>query len=253
MISLEYAKHFEMQTCAIARGCTHVLYVDGHDSHITCEFIKHCRAHKIRVPSYPTHGMHIYQTLDVGVFALLKLEYGKLRDKHLRDTGEAIMKENFLKIYREAHLKVLKLELIQMVFQKVGIVPFNQKVVTKEMMVPSHDTSYKVYTPVVPPKAVQIVTDLLMDAVQPPVAMLDKQSAQLPLSPSRPVCMALPLLASSDAGFLTMLSSIKASSQPPDLQTMEVSPVKHVMKMDTNHSATKGNIVRRDLFEVLEA
>jgi len=72
----------------------HVLYVDGHDSHVTQEFIEHCYKHKIRVPSYPAHGMHIYQTLDVSVFSLLKLDYGKHRDQH--ETGEAIMKENFM-------------------------------------------------------------------------------------------------------------------------------------------------------------
>ncbi|KDR81059.1 hypothetical protein GALMADRAFT_33231, partial [Galerina marginata CBS 339.88] len=65
------------------------------------------------------------QGLDVVVFGPLKTEYGKSRDNLLRETGEAISKENFLKVYGEAHLKVLKPELIQTAFCKTGIVPFN--------------------------------------------------------------------------------------------------------------------------------
>jgi len=125
VISLEYAKHFEMQTQAIANGHMWALYVDGHDSHITWEFLEHCQNHNIVVPVYPPHSTHVYQSLDVGVFGLLKLGYGKQWDRHLCETGEVVMKENFLKIYGEAHLKVLTPDLIKATFRKVGIVPFN--------------------------------------------------------------------------------------------------------------------------------
>jgi hypothetical protein len=134
----------------VAKGRTRALYVDGHDSHITREFIEHCHNHKILVPSYPAHATHVYQSLNVGIFGPLKMEYGQRRDMHLRETGEAITKENFLKIYGEAHLKVLVPDLIKATFHKVGIFPFNHNVVTAEMMAPSRDTSYKVFTPVIP-------------------------------------------------------------------------------------------------------
>jgi len=77
-----------------------------------------------------------------------------------------------------------------------------------EMMAPSHDTSYKVYTPVMPTKAVQVVMDLLIDAIQPLIAMPDQwQSLGSLLSPSCPVCAALPMLTSSEAHFLATLSN----------------------------------------------
>ena len=168
IISLEYAKQFEKQTCTIARGCTRALYVDGHDSHVTRKFIEHSCENKILVPSYPAHSTHVYQSLDVGVFGALKKEYGKWQDEYLQETGEAITRENFLKIYGEAHLKVLTPNLIQAAYQKVGIVPFDCNVVTPEMMAPSRDTSYKVFTPIIPLTPVQIVSDLLVDAIQLP-------------------------------------------------------------------------------------
>ncbi|KAF8963852.1 hypothetical protein BDZ97DRAFT_1818220 [Flammula alnicola] len=66
-------------------------------------------------------------------------------------------------------LKVLQPELIQTAFRKTGIVPFDRTVVTTDMMAPSRETSYKVYTPIVPSTPVRIVTDLLVDAIQAPV------------------------------------------------------------------------------------
>jgi prepilin-type processing-associated H-X9-DG protein len=77
VIGLEYAKHFELLTCEKAHGHTHVLYVDGHASHLTRAFLEHCRNHKIKVLCYPTHTTHLYQGLDVVVFSSLKGEFGK--------------------------------------------------------------------------------------------------------------------------------------------------------------------------------
>jgi hypothetical protein len=185
------------------------------------------------VPGYPPHRTHVYQCLDVVCFAPLKLVFGKKRDKHLRETGEAITPENFLKVYGEAHLKVLTPNLIKIAFHKVGIVPFNHDVVTPQMMAPSCNTSYEVFTPVIPSTPVHIVSDLLVDAVQPGInmrRMQETKSSAMIISPSRPVRTALPLLASTDVGYLTSESPIGSSSQPPDMPTFEISPVKHHAK-----------------------
>ncbi|KDR85855.1 hypothetical protein GALMADRAFT_36967, partial [Galerina marginata CBS 339.88] len=128
-IGIHYAHHFELHTREQANGRTRVLYVDGHKSHVTRGFLEHCRKHKIKVPCYPPHGTHVYQGLDVVVFSPLKLEYAKRRDKLLRETGEAISKENFLKIYGEAHLTALKPDLIKMAFRKTGVVPFDRNAI----------------------------------------------------------------------------------------------------------------------------
>jgi DDE superfamily endonuclease len=177
----------DSQTRAIAKGRTQALYADGHDSHLTHEFLEYCRNNNIIIPGYPPHGTHVYQCLDVVCFAPLKLAFGKKQDKHLQETGEAITKENFLKVYGEAHLKVLTSDLIKTAFCKVGIVPFNHNVVTPQMMAPSHDTSYKVFTPVIPSTPIHIVSDLLVDAVQPGIntqCMQETKSSAIVISPS---------------------------------------------------------------------
>ena len=177
-IGIEYIKAFDKQTRALAKGRYRVLYVDGHKSHITRGFLVYCQENKIHIPCYPAHGTHVYQGLDVVVFGPLKTEFGKRRDHLLRETGEAVSKENFLKVYGEAHLKVLTTELIRTAFRKTGIVPFNRNVITPDMMAPSRDSSYKVFTPIVPPTPVRIVTDLLVDAIQAPISQSNENMPQ---------------------------------------------------------------------------
>jgi len=141
-----------------------------------------------------------------------------------------VTKENFLKIYREAHLKVLTPDLIKAAFCKVGIVPFNRNVITPKMMAPSCNTSYKVFTPVVPLTPVQIISDLLIDAIQPTTESWPGESSTMIFSPSHPLRIVLPQLASTEAGYLTSQSPIKSMSQLPDIPTIHISPVKHHAK-----------------------
>ncbi|KAF8326112.1 uncharacterized protein EI90DRAFT_3128254 [Cantharellus anzutake] len=56
-------------------------------------------------------------------------------------SGDTVTKENFLEIYGTAHLKAFTKENILKAFQKSGIWPLNQDVVTPEMMWPSTMTS----------------------------------------------------------------------------------------------------------------
>ena len=183
------------------------------------------------MPCYAAHGTHVYQGLDVVVFSPLKCTYGKEHDRHLQETGEPITKLNFLKVYGEAHLKMIMPDLIKTAFCKTGIYPFNHEVITPEMMAPSCDTSYKIFMPIVLPTPVWIVTNLLVDAVQP---SLDHNANQLShktrIEPPLPVRLAIPQLASSDAHFLTSQSPIKSTMEPPNLPTMELSPVKPITK-----------------------
>ncbi|KIL55910.1 hypothetical protein M378DRAFT_188629 [Amanita muscaria Koide BX008] len=208
------------------------LWLDSHDSHITYEFLQYCIANNIKVTAYPKHATHIYQLLDVVLFAPLKQEFGRLRDELYRTTGEAVTKENFLKIYGQAHLNILTADLIKTGFRKVGIIPVNRNVVTPEMMAPSKDTSYKVFTPVIPSTPIRIVTDLLMDVIQP----CDNREGRENIPPF-PVRVAVPQLAQTELAYLVSKSPIKASTPPPDMPDIIISPVKHrgVAKQTTTH------------------
>ena len=254
VIGIEYGKQFEKQTRNLAKGRYRSLYVNGHNSHVTCKFLTHCQNSKIHVQCYPAHMTHVLQGLDVVVFGPLKVEYGKCRDKLLRDTGEAISKENFLRVYGKAHLKVLKPDLIKMAFEKTGIVPFSRDVIISEMLAPSKDTSFRHFSPIEPPEAVHIMTDLMVDVLQP-IINQSEANEQTNNSPAAltthrnlfPIPTALPKLLSSETGFLISKSPIKASSSPPDISTIEIFPVKQRI---TNKQSKAEPVVNVNLLTV---
>ena len=53
-----------------------MLICDGHDSHITGDFIEFCMDNNILLMILPPHSSHLTQPLDVGVFGALKKHHG---------------------------------------------------------------------------------------------------------------------------------------------------------------------------------
>jgi len=163
-IGAEWIKHFEKATCAKAKGEYRLLIVDGHNSHYTITFLQVAREHKIIVICYPAHGTHLYQGLNVVVFAVLKLHLSQERDKWFCTTGQPIDKNNFLRILSEAYVFALTPENVKTAFRKTGIVPFNPSVITADMLATSKETSTEAHLPVTNKTAsepIQIIADML--------------------------------------------------------------------------------------------
>lgn len=155
-------KIFEQVTRGKAAGEYRLLIVDGHNSHYTVAFLLLARLHMIIVLCYAAHGTHIYQGLDVVVFAVLKHYLGQERDKLLRNTGKAIDKSNFIEIISKAYVAALTPEIIKTAFRKTGICPFNPNVITPDMLAPSKETSSESHLPVpTPSEPVKIIADML--------------------------------------------------------------------------------------------
>jgi DDE superfamily endonuclease len=155
-------KLFEQATRAKANSKYRLLIVDGHNSHYTVAFLLLARLHMIIVICYAAHGTHIYQGLDVVVFAVLKHYLGVEWDALLCTTGKAIDKGNFLEILSKAYIIALTLELIKTAFRKTGIWPFNPNVITAEMLATSKETSVKSHLPVpTSSQPVQILATML--------------------------------------------------------------------------------------------
>lgn len=154
-------KIFEEQTREKANGEYRLLIVDGHNSHYTVAFLQLARVHLIIVLCYPAHGTHIYQGLDVVIFAILKLLLSKERDKLLRDTGKAINKSNFLSVITNAYIQALTPGNIKTAFRKTGIHPFNPDVITPDMLAPSKETSLEANLPVESSDATKLFADML--------------------------------------------------------------------------------------------
>jgi DDE superfamily endonuclease/Tc5 transposase DNA-binding domain len=63
---------FEPATRDKAGGEYRLLICDGHDSHITGEWVAHCMDNNIILAILPPHSSHLTQPLDVGVFGSLR-------------------------------------------------------------------------------------------------------------------------------------------------------------------------------------
>ena len=63
---------FDPATKAKANGRKRLLICDGHDSHISAQFVRYCIDNKIILFLLPPHSSHLLQPLDVGVFSPLK-------------------------------------------------------------------------------------------------------------------------------------------------------------------------------------
>jgi|SRR5436853_894068 len=74
-------KCFEPATREKANGEKRLLICDGHDSHISADFISHCIQNDIVLILLPPHASHLMQPLDVGVFAPLKRAMAEFLDR----------------------------------------------------------------------------------------------------------------------------------------------------------------------------
>ena len=74
-----WIEDFDKKTCDKANGHTRLLLVDGHNSHYTMDFLDYAREHNIQVLCYPSHSTHVYQGLDIVIFAPLKRRWSEER------------------------------------------------------------------------------------------------------------------------------------------------------------------------------
>ncbi|KAF5378494.1 hypothetical protein D9615_007116 [Tricholomella constricta] len=164
-IGVAWIKDFDEQTKAKANGRYRLLLVDGHNSHYTRGFLVYARAHRIYVVCYPSHSTHIYQGLDVVIFAVLKRYWSEERDKFERETKDKVSKTNFLRVYAAAHVRAFTPENIKAAFRKTGLIPFNRAVVTPEMMAPSLETSSQGTIPLADQQAspIRVISRLLVE------------------------------------------------------------------------------------------
>jgi hypothetical protein len=115
---------FDPETRDKATGEYRLLICDGHDSHITAEFIAHCMDNKILLMILPPHSSHLTQPLDVGVFGALKKHLAREIEPLMRSGVARIQKVEWLPAFIAAHDKALVTKNILGGFRGTGIHPF---------------------------------------------------------------------------------------------------------------------------------
>jgi hypothetical protein len=231
-IGQAWIETFDKETRAKAKGRRRLLLVDGHNSHYTPGFLKYARAHQIEVVGYPSHSTHVYQGLDVVIFAPMKKRWSEARDDWER-RGHTVDKTNFLAVYAEAHAKTLIPENIKAAFRKTGVIPFNPDVVTTDMMAPSQETSTRATVPIQQSGPIKTISEIIIDYIDyQKIATsndpMNDEAEDLPEPSSVPLFMrsAIDELSSTSAGFLVSSSPIQSTSTPPAFQPSTISPPK---------------------------
>ena len=115
---------FEPETRHKTAGEYRLLICDGHDSHITAEFIAHCMDNNILLMILPPHSSHLTQPLDVGVFGALKKHMSAEIGPLIRTGVTRIQKVEWLTAFVAAHDKAVSPKNIHGGFRGTGIHPF---------------------------------------------------------------------------------------------------------------------------------
>ena len=204
-----------------------MLLVDGHNSHYTSGFLEYARASQIEVVGYPSHSTHVYQGLDIVIFAPMKKRWSEARDNWER-RGYTVDKTNFLAVYAEAHTKTLTPENIKAAFRKTGVIPFNPDVVTTDMMAPSQKTSIHAAVPIQQSDAIKTMSEMIIDYMEYQKITtnnsIDAEDVPEPSSTPFFVRSAIDELSSTSAAFLTSSSPIQSTSAPPAFPPSTISP-----------------------------
>lgn len=115
---------FDPETHDKAGGEYRLLICDGHDSHITAEFIAYCMDKNILLMILPPHSSHLTQPLDVGVFGALKKHMATEIEPLMRTGITRIQKVEWLTAFVAAHDKAVSAKNILSGFRGTGIHPF---------------------------------------------------------------------------------------------------------------------------------
>src|SRR5271169_4472500 len=142
---------FEPMTRDKANGDYRLLICDGHDSHITGDWIAHCMRNKIELLVLPPHSSHLTQPLDVGVFGPLKTLMASAIEPLVSTELHRILKAEWLAAFAEAHENAFIARNIKAGFRGTGIVPFNpSKVLNRVKSVVNEDIEVRSVTPIDP-------------------------------------------------------------------------------------------------------
>lgn len=133
-ISLDWLKHFDERTKEKAKGAWRLVILDGHDSHVTIEFIEYAIHSRIKIYCLPPHTTHLLQPLDVGLFSPLQKFYGKQVDKLTRFGQITVNKGNFLPMLIAARNSTYTLNNIKSAWQASGLIPHNPRLVLGKLV-----------------------------------------------------------------------------------------------------------------------
>ena len=115
---------FEPHTGAKAAGLPQILLCNGHNSHISANFIAHCMDHNIVLLVMPPYTSHLIQPLDISIFGPLKTYLACKTDFFLQTGLSWLLKHKWVQCYHAACLYAFQPANIASGFRLAGLIPF---------------------------------------------------------------------------------------------------------------------------------
>lgn len=143
---------FDQETRVKAKRDWRLLFLDGHGSHLTIQFLDWCQSNKILVAVYPPHSTHRLQPLDVSLFAPLATFYSQGLDEHVRlsEGLTGVTKRDFLGLFWPTWQQAFTEANINSGWSKTGLCPFDPSVVLRiftEATTPPNELAEEPHTP----------------------------------------------------------------------------------------------------------
>ena len=133
-LALCYIKHFNRFCPPSNRGRYRILIFDGHNSHLSDEFLQYCWENRIRPYRLPAHTTHLLQPLDVAVFQPLKHWFQVELRREVFMGAETMDKKAFFAMFQRFWDKVFdSRSLARNSFKKTGLIPLNPELVLSKM------------------------------------------------------------------------------------------------------------------------
>jgi hypothetical protein len=124
---MKWIEHFESVTRKQLQSPDEyrLLLCNGHDSHVSADFVSFCIQHRIDLILLPPHSSHLLQPLDVGVFSSLKRAISKQISRFLRSGIRRIQKVEWVERFIIAREQGITKENIISGWRGAGLFPEN--------------------------------------------------------------------------------------------------------------------------------
>jgi hypothetical protein len=128
-IAVQWLKHFGCATQARANGAPRLLYLDGHSTHISVEFLEAAWQANISICVLPANLSAILQPLDVDFFNPLKMAYHKRLDNYMLGNGtNPVPRGAFWPWFQKAWTATTSQRQIRGAWRKAGLWPANKSI-----------------------------------------------------------------------------------------------------------------------------
>jgi hypothetical protein len=161
---MQWIKHFESATQSKLQSPEEyrLLICDGHDSHISSDFIAFCIQKRIHIILLPPHSSHLLQPLDVGIFSPLKRALSKQISRLVRTGIARIQKVEWIECFIEARARSITKDNILSGWRGAGLFPENMHRILIQLAGGDRPS-----TPNTPPPMTATITPFLPNSAAP--------------------------------------------------------------------------------------